>query len=59
VSINTGSATGAPDPAEAAAGLRRVLIAVDAGDVDAASAQARGLLRGMEGATAALGGAGR
>jgi hypothetical protein len=54
VSGNAGRPTDAPDPAEAAAALRRVLAAVDAGDLDAASSQARALLRRMEGAVAAL-----
>ena len=49
-----GRATSAPEPADAAAVLRRVLAAVDAGDLDAGRSQARTLLRRMEGAAAAL-----
>lgn len=51
---DAGRATDAPVPAEAASAMRRVLAAVHAGDLDAASPQARALLRRMEGAVAAL-----
>jgi hypothetical protein len=46
----------APDPstvAEAAQALRRILVAIDQGEIDAEDPKARALLRRLEGAVAA------